>query len=254
MSGIGRTLDTISRQTLFEQYFMDYVAKADWPDEYEIRVINKERIWDGYFHPSSHVKPGALELYYMFHPDFHIREAPHPPSVQLNFQIGTAMHALLESMFIHAGFTTEEECETSFVNEERWAAGALDVRRAYSPRDGQPYPVDFKSCSHIPKQPSDQYIDQLNIYMDLGDPEHGPYDRGVLLYVSKLYPPKVKEFVVYRDAERLEQIYSKWAEVKGALDANDPSSLRDCCLKDSKTHKVCQANMICRIGKPEVTL
>jgi len=224
---------------------------ADWPLEYAIRVVNKERQWDGYFHPSSDADSELLYLYYRFHPRYHLDYERPGPELEMTFQVGNAYHAIMQSMLIHLGFTTEEECERSFVSQERWCSGTLDVRKLYLP-DGSTPPLEIKSTGWIPKEPMRKHRQQLNIYMDLGCEE--PQERGVLLYMEKQAPHRLAEFVIERDEELLKGIYDKWAIVREAIAADTDEGLRECCVRNTKDHRECPARHICRIGSPEVRI
>jgi hypothetical protein len=162
-------------------------------------------------------------------------------------QIGSAIHALVQSVFIHGGFTTKDEVEVSFTNYEHWVRGTVDVRRFYLP-DGRHVMVEIKSAGYLPKQPHRDHVLQFQPYLDLGDEE--PQEIGVLFYVEKSYPHRTKEFIVKRDEEVLDQIYSKWKRVREAVEFDQIDHFKDCCPKNSKIHLECPARLICRIGRP----
>lgn len=200
-----------------------------WPDEYAIKVYNKERKWDGYFHPSSHAAQPGKVLYYLFHPDPEVRAKQPPPSVELimTFQVGSAYHSMLQSMLINLGFTTEEDCEVSFVNKERHCSGTLDVRQVTLP-DQSKYLLEIKSAGYLPKSPPANYIRQLQVYMDAAFDE--PQEKAILLFLEKSAPHRFREFIVERDEAVLNEVYTKWNNVLEAIEFNDPSML-DCCRK-----------------------
>lgn len=250
---LGRTLEKLHQKQLITPYFEKALLTADWPEEYTIKVYNKERTFDGYFHPSSHTLTDPLQLYYEFHPEHrkNMLYERNSPELEMTFQIGHALHALVESMFIHLGFTTPEDCEAKFRDEERHASGTLDVRKFYLP-NGEWLPVDIKSCQRIPKEPYPayfkNYIAQLNVYMDLAYDE--PVERSALFFIEKPRPHRIHDVVVERDEKLLSEIYERWALVREALENDDPSILRNCCNPHSKEHIVCPARMECRIGAP----
>lgn len=219
-----------------------------WPEEYAIHIYNKERVWDGYFHPSAHTMSAELELYYEFHPDYNARpEAPTTDKV-MTFQVGSAFHALFQSMAIEMELTTEEEVEVEFVNEEKWVAGAVDVRKIWLP-NGEILPLEFKSSAYLPKEPPESYIKQFQVYMDAGCGE--PQEKGIMLFLSKTYPHKFREFVIYRDEEALNEVYSKWDRVWEAIGTNNPDMLEFPCHEvDSKQHQWCIASKMCKLGPP----
>lgn len=245
---LGRTLESLHKKQLLTPHFERALLGADWPEEYAIRVVNKERIWDGRFHPSGDADADLLYLYYRFHPDYHLDYERPSPELEMTFQIGNAYHAVVQSMLIHLGFTSMDECERGFVNDKHWCSGTLDIRKVFLPNGDTP-PVEIKSTGWLPKEPMIKHQKQLQIYMDLGCEE--PQERGILLYVEKSQPHRLLEFVIQRDETMLKEIYTKWALVREAIELGDQSLLRECCVRNTKDHWGCPARHVCRIGSPE---
>lgn len=247
---LSRGLEKIQRKQWLTPYFEQALLTANWPEEYAIHIHNKERHFDGMFHPSSHTSPEALYLYYYFHPDFHTEQERLSPQSVMTFQVGHAYHALVQSLFIHLGFTTEEECEVGFVSEKRHASGTLDVRKLWLP-DGKEFPVEIKSAGFIPKQPYVNHVQQLQVYMDLGYGDE-PAESGIIFYVEKQSPHRTAEFIVHRDEAILNEIYAKWERVLEAIAFNDPDSLRLCCMgPTSKDFRSCRARFVCHAYKDQ---
>lgn len=249
VSSFRRLFDQISRKRLLtphlEQALLQW-KESVWPEEYPIKVYNKEREWDGYFHPSSHATLPDSLLYYMFHEKWRGVLDEEPPSVDgiLAMQVGSAIHSLVESVLINLGFTTEEECEVSFTDEKRHCSGQVDIRTATIP-NGQSFPVEIKSASWVPKTPLAGHLEQMQVYMDVGcvEPQQ---EVGVLLYMSKQYPHRFHEFVVKRDDAVLSDIYSRWSRVLEAVEFDDPSELKECCQFNSlKMYQRCPVRTIC---------
>ena len=69
MGILDRTLSTITRDEIITPYIEQAIINSSWPEEYPVKVYNKERVWDGYFHPSSDAYAGEYLLYCKFHPD-----------------------------------------------------------------------------------------------------------------------------------------------------------------------------------------
>lgn len=219
-----------------------------WPEEYPIRIYNKERVHDGYFHPSSHAGAAELQLYYEFHPEFRAERGAPSPELLMLFQVGSAYHALVQSMLIELGFTTKEEVEVGFRNEKRHCSGTLDIRRLTLPNE-KVVPVEIKSTGFMPKEPPLGYLQQFQIYMDLGDDE--PQEEGLMLFLEKSSPHRFREFTIHRDEEMLKDIYKRWARVLEAIDFSKPDMLTyPCHVVDSKAHKECSARFVCRLGPP----
>lgn len=246
---LSRGLEKIQRKQWLTPYFEQALLTANWPEEYAIRIYNKERQKDGYFHPSGDCAPDPLYLYYKFHPQYHLEQERFTPQTIMTFQVGHAYHALVQSLFIHLGFTTEEECEVSFRNEQRRASGTVDVRKLWLPNRESPVPIEIKSSGFVPKQPYPNHVQQLQVYMDLGCGDE-PVEDGIIFYVEKQSPHRTAEFVIHRDEEVLNGVYGKWARVLEAIEFDDPSSLRMCCMPNTREHRECNARFVCLQGPP----
>ena len=228
--------------------------KKVWPDEYPIKVYNKEREWDGYFHPSSHCGSPDLLLFYEFSPKYNIRPDHHNIDTIMNFQVGSVLHSMIQSLLIETGLTTKEEVEVPFRNEEHNVSGTVDVRKIFLP-NGEILPLEFKTASYIPKEIKledrfyGQYLQQFQVYMDLGCEE--PQEKGILLFMSKPSPHRFKEFIIYRDESILNTVYSKWNRVLEAIQFDDTSMLEYPCHDfNSKSHLECPARNVCKLGPP----
>lgn len=250
-SKLRRLSDSLASGSLLTPHLeRDLVTRGEnlWPDEYAIKIVNKERHWDGYFHPSSHAALPEMELYYMFHPDYRVHRDTLSPETIMTFQVGSAYHALVQSMLIHLGYTTEEEVEVSFVNEEKHVSGTLDIREITLP-DGRKMPVEIKSAGFVPKEPPIYYQQQFQIYMDAAFDE--PREEGLFLFLEKVAPHRFKEFYVKRDEAMVNAIYRKWNRVLEAIEFNSPNMLEYPCHEfDSKQHRECPARFVCRLGLP----
>ena len=247
-----RFFDGISRREILVPHLereMLMRGREAWPDEYPIKVDNKEKRFDGYFHPSSDAAAPPLFLYYKFHDAMALEAEVLSTDLLLTFQFGSALHAILQSLLVECGFTTVEECEVSFKDEKRWCSGHVDVRRLTMPNI-EPMPVEIKSWGFLPKQVVPYHEAQMQVYMDLADDE--PYQRGLVLYAQKQSPHRLREFVVERNEDMLTEIYRKWRDVLEAVALNDPSRFETCtgCVPNNKVHFECPARNICRIGPP----
>jgi hypothetical protein len=215
-----------------------------FPEEYPVKVFNKERKFDNMYHPSSDVTAGELQLYYRFHPEMRLlcQEQRMTPTLAMTFQVGSVFHSVLQNLLIHLGFTSLDKVEVKFRNEERMIAGAVDVLELVTP-DGDKFLVDIKSTNQLPKEASEQYAMQLRVYQDNCP---GAPDRMALLFIQKAYPHKIKTIEVKKDPEALNKLYDKWDRVRVAIGKSDPSELKHCC--NGPTDEVflgCPARKIC---------
>jgi len=246
MSFLERTLAAYTNKEVITPYLEEALLKADWPEEYPVKVYNKERKWDGMYHPSSDVTAGEMQLYYKFHPDWRplLQEERITPTLQMTFQVGSAFHSIIQSMLIHLGFTTMDKVEVKFRNEERMVAGAVDVLECVLP-NGEKFLVDIKSTNQLPKEAPFNYQMQLRVYQDNCP---GAPDRMALLYIEKAYPHRMRGIEVKKDEQELNKLYDKWDRVQVAIRSSDPSQLRPCCNgADDPTFLKCPARNICEL-------
>jgi len=246
-SFLSRTLATYQRGEIITPHLEEALAKNNivWPEEYSIKVYNKERKFDNMYHPSTDVSKGELELYYKFHPELRLllKEERISPTLAMTFQIGSAFHSVIQSMLIHLGFTAEDKVEVKVWNEENMVAGAIDILELTLP-DGERFLVDIKSCNRLPTEASYQYAMQLRTYQD-NHPD-AP-DRMALLFIEKVYPHRMRAIEVHKDQAELDKLYNKWSRVRVAIGKNDPSELKQCCDGSSDVFLTCPARNICHI-------
>ena len=244
MSFLERTLATYQRGEIITPYIEEALLRADWPEEYPIRVYNKERKFDNMYHPSTDIAKGELHLYYKFHPDLReqYKEERISPTLQMTFQIGSALHSMMQSMLIHMGFTSEDKVEVRIRDEERMIAGAIDILELTTP-DGERFLVDIKTANRLPLDASHTYSMQLRVYQDV---HPDAPERMALLFVEKQYPHKIRAIEVHKDQDELDKLYGKWSRVRVAISKNDPSELKQCCNgPDTEEFLKCPARNVC---------
>jgi hypothetical protein len=243
-SFLERTLAAYQNDEPITRYIEEALMLGDvFPEEYPVKVYNKERKFDNMYHPSSDVTAGELQLYYRFHPEMRLlcQEQRMTPTLAMTFQVGSVFHSVLQNLLIHLGFTSLDKVEVKFRNEERMIAGAVDVLELVTP-DGT-FLVDIKSTNQLPKEASEQYAMQLRVYQDNCP---GAPDRMALLFIQKSYPHKIKTIEVKKEPEALEKLYDKWSRVRVAIKNNDPSDLKHCCNGPAdEVFLACPARKIC---------
>jgi hypothetical protein len=245
MNFLERTLAAYQNDEPITKYIEEALMKGDiFPEEYPVKVFNKERLFDNMYHPSSDVSAGELQLYYKFHPELRLQcqEERISPTLAMTFQVGSVFHSIIQNMLIHLGFTTMEKVEVKFKNEDRMVAGAVDILKLVTP-DGEEFLVDIKSTNQLPKEASYQYQMQLRTYQD--NCPDAP-DRMALLFIQKSYPHKIKTIEVMKDQNELDKLYDKWDRVRVAIGKNDNSGLKHCC--NGPTDEIflgCPARKIC---------
>jgi hypothetical protein len=244
MSFLERTLASYQKSEPITPFLEEALIHADWPEEYPVKVYNKERKFDNMYHPSSDITAGEMELYYKFHPEWRtlLQEERISPTLQMTFQVGSAFHSIIQSMLIHLGFTTLDKVEVKFRNDERMIAGAVDVLELVLP-NGEVFLVDIKSTNMLPKSAPFNYEMQLRVYQDNCP---GAPDRMALLYIEKAYPHRMRAIEVQKDQLELDKVYDKWSRVRVAISKNDPSELKSCCPgPDDNKFSACPAKNFC---------
>ena len=243
-SFLDRTLQSYQNNEPITPFIEEALIKADWPEEYPVKVYNKERKFDNMYHPSSDTTAGELQLYYKFHPDWRplLQEERIGPTLQMTFQVGSAFHSIIQSMLVHLGFTSLDKVEVKFKNEERMIAGAVDVLELTTP-DGESFIVDIKSTNQLPKEIPYNYQMQLRVYQDNCP---GAPDRMAILYIEKSYPHRIRTIEVQKDEAELNRVYDKWFRVRVAIGNNDNSGLKTCCKgPGTNEYNGCPARNFC---------
>lgn len=249
MSFLERTLASYQRKEVITPFLEEAIAtKFVWPEEYPVKVYNKERVFDNMFHPSTDIMYGETFLYYKFHPNLRhqLKEEKISPTLLMTFQIGSVFHAIMQNMLLHLGFTTEEQIEVKVWNEERMISGHIDIAELNLP-DGSSFLVDLKSCNTLPNAASYQYAMQLRVYQD----NHpGAPERMALLFIEKPHPHRMRAIEVHKDQEQLDKLYDKWNRVRVAIGKNDPTELVSCCNgPGDDVYSICNARQICHLWK-----
>lgn len=244
-SFLDRTLSSMQKKEVLIPYIEEALIKDNtWPESYPVPVLNKERVFDWMFHPSTDAELGEYQLYYKFHPEYnHLLENERLSATsKLTMQIGSALHSVLQNLLIQLGFCTLDDVEVKFINKERLISGTVDILVLKLP-NGDKYLVDIKSTSREPKEAPYNYAMQLRIYQDNCP---GAPDKMILLYVQKAYPHNLYEIVVEKDDKLLEEVYDRWDRVKVAIRDNNTKHLKRCCGdKSEKRYLSCPAKHIC---------
>ena len=245
MNFLDRTLTSMQKQQVLIPYIEEALIKDNsFLEEYPVPVLNKERVFDGMFHPSSDTELGDYQLYYKFHPDFHdlLETERLSPTSKITMQIGSALHAVFQNLLIRLGFCTLDEVEVKFVNKEKMISGTLDIRKLTLP-NGDEYLVDIKSTSREPQERYN-YSMQLRLYQD--NCPDAP-DKMILLYIQKAYPHNLYEIVVEKDDKALNDLYDRWDRVKVAIRTGDTKHIKRCCGdRSEKKFLACPAKHICK--------
>jgi len=241
MSFIKNLNKTAKEKLLLAPHLDLYYSRGQFPDEIKIIVEpNKER--DTAFHPSSHGLACLAATYAsmagLLPPE------KHSASTQRVFQIGHALHGLLQNALVDMGFTKPEYIEHEFRRTDDgtvldcsvdwrtdpkikealwWCRGSADVSHCEIPDFGDAL-VDVKTAASFSFNNVGQdtgfwpkYEAQTQLYMDWHD-----VDLAIVLYMNKDTPHGFKERHVHRDPDFVESIYERWTIVAEALRAGTP--------------------------------
>jgi hypothetical protein len=240
----------LARRELLIPYFEHAVLADNWPDSYTVTVDSSPYYGagDGFFHPSSHavssryVNAGARYLWYLFHPRYAGRLAFERRSVQseITLAMGSALHSVVQTQFVQAGLLRPENVEFEYVNTEHHVRGRVDFIVDHP--NGRMLPVELKTQNamafHKQAAPKPEWEAQLSLALD-----NTGHELGVLLVMEAGFPYRMKEFPVSRNDSLLTQIYTKFDQVRAAIEADEPPG--PCCSPGSNEMKSCPARFVC---------
>lgn len=238
-SKYGSLFTSVFKEELLAHKVINLIEQGKIPVSVETRNDPHDSERDDYFHPSSHCSPGERQLFFLMHPEYRKMLAPRERDATgyLTPYMGTMVHAFLQTMLVEQGLCKKEDIEVPLVDEVNHWRGHMDL--IY-----EGIPVDIKTMNPITfaktKEPPLKYKQQLNCYMDRYP--DAPY--GVLLMYQMGYPFKIKEIRVDRDPAMLDNLYSKWANVREAI-ALDQVPVEFCCPLKGVEYERCGARMFC---------
>lgn len=255
-----------------------YLLEAKFPDVFNVtfRKAGLARKPDGYFHPSTHPRWTARQLYYYL-------TAPDRMEVeQLDYEsrmavtMGTAVHGFIEMCVRDMGAmipltgtcpackrphgTKKNQCdEYGTADEKLKSRGHLDgiVSIAMAGTYWVPGLGGFEFKTTNPKAAAARladndlegfkkcwpdYYDQVQEYMRLTGL------RQFLVIVAVLgYPWKIIEFQIPFDVEHAMKIEAKYHLVRDHVEMGTPPDA--CCAPKSKEARACPARAACMIGQ-----
>lgn len=208
------------------------------------KVHDCEKKPDKFYHPSGDCLKCKRRLY--FEKSIGIKEE-FPFSTRLAFSIGHAVHAMLqawvEDMGTMDGFPRSSRgAESKVHSEQHNARGSVDDIIVFPGSDIE-VPIDYKTIAsrqfEMLKEPKAAHIAQIRVYLDLLD-----LPEGILLYIEKDSPHRMKEFKVERKS--VEHIYARWRVVTESLIEGNPDNLDFECQVGSRDESWCPASHLCR--------
>jgi len=236
---------------LVTPYLQNCLTDGNWPDEFRIPMKRHDSWDDDYFHPSSHCTASPRWLYYQMHPEHRKRRVwPRQSHVDVMSPLwGTVAHVIIQQKLKHSGLVSDEHIEIPLRNERCHGRGHLDLLFPNHPQKGKDIPVDIKSVNgqsfdRVSKKPYPYQILQEMMYQDwMGA------DEGVILFVERDRPFRMREYRVRTDKELLRPVYEKWEYVRECLMLGTPPQ-KPCCGWNSGTMEGCNARVPCRKEYP----
>lgn len=253
-------LRRLGDQQLVTPYLENAIISNNWPDHYSVEIDSrpyygftdldgeggKGGSGDGYFHPSTHPLMGERQLYYAFHP-VHSKKAVYPGrSLQgeMTLAMGSALHGIVQAMFVQSGILREENVEVEYVDEVNNTRGRIDFIVDH-PTHGR-LPVELKTMNSFSFANLTEIKESWDIQLSMGL-DNVDCDYGVLLVLESGWPYTMKEFRVPRNDEKLSQVYEKFENVREALETDTPP--RHCCSLGSPQMKSCPFRFSCWLGE-----
>lgn len=250
MTAYKSIFQRLARREMLLPYFEHAMLSDNWPSSYTITVDSSPYYGagDGFFHPSSHavssryVQAGARYLWYLFNPRYKGRLVFERRSVQaeMTLAMGSAIHSVVQTQFMQAGLLRPENVEYEYVNVEHHVRGRIDFIVDHP--SGRRLPVELKTQNANAFNRQDAPKPEWEAQLSLGLDNCGE-DLGVLMVVEAGWPYRMKEFPVSRNDSLLTQIYTKFDQVREALDLGVPP--RPCCSLGSDEMKACPARFVC---------
>lgn len=237
-------LKRLSNKELILPYLERSIVSEKWPESYTVTIDSGAYYGhgDGYFHPSTHPLMGARQLYLMFHPSTRHLMVREPSTLQreMTLSMGSALHGVVQTQMEMAGLVTSDNIEVEYVNTEHHVRGRIDFIVDHP--DGRTLPVEMKTRTHFKFNKQTEILPSWDAQLSLALDATG-HDEGVLLMVESGWPYSMKEFLVPKNVELLETIYSKFDYVRDCIENNTPPL--HCCDFDSVEMKACPARFSC---------
>lgn len=256
-------LKSLAERDLIMPYFELGMLSENWPDKYPVWVDSGEYYGkgDGMFHPSTHPLMGSRELYYHFHPATRDKIVPQRRTAKdhMVLSMGTALHAVVQTQMKMVGLVAcgcpedaaKHDCgriEVDFDIPEHRVRGRIDMLVDHP--TGEELIIEVKTINERGfkwQHGHDEMKPEWDAQMSLQEYALGK-TRGVLLMIERGGQLQMREFLHRRNDILLDQIFEKFAYVRGCIERDEPP--RHCCMPDSPEMKKCAARFSCWL-KPE---
>lgn len=268
-----RTADMLARDLVIKPLVEAYLRAGNFPSVFTVtyRDEGKERVPDGFFHPSTHPRWGERMLfYYLTQPDRMIPEDIGYEN-RMAMVMGTGAHSFIQMCMIDAGIlirptgtcqacnrphgSKKTECDewgaidrtlgrrghmdgVIEVSTQNWGRGLFEFKTinpnaSFGLADGN---LDWL------KQKKPDYYAQVQDYLDMTG-----YQKAIILFAVLGFPWKLVEIEIPYDHVFVAKLRAKYTRVR---EAERTGYLPDaCCAVGSKEAKECPAREVCPIGR-----
>lgn len=249
--GWSSLLNRLANNELILPALENQILADRWPESYTVTIDSSPYYGhgDGMFHPSTHPLMGARQLYYLFHPDTRDLALKERRGLQqqMTLAMGSALHGVVQTQFEMSGLVKSDNIEVEYTIPEHRIRGRIDFIVDHP--NGTTIPVEMKTINSFgfksQKRIKPAWDAQLSIALDyLG------LDTGVLLMVEAGWPYQMREFLVHRNVELLDEIYTKFALVRTCIERNTPPP--HCCTFDSDEMKKCLVRYQCWLSDEDM--
>lgn len=229
-----------------------YLHDAKYPPEFNVAFSNHggSRAPDGWFHPSTHPRQPARQLYYYMAEPEKVVSEPLEYMGALSTTMGTAIHGFVQMCLKDQGCLVDDEVYVE--NAETRSRGSMDGVLQL-PSYESPVGFEFKTSNQMKlngivdndveafRHKWPHYYSQVTEYMRISG-----LRKFIVLFMAMGYPWTLKEFQIDYDLSHAMEIETKYRQVLHAVEHQEVPD--PCCLPGSAQAKACGARFVCPVG------
>lgn len=273
-----RMVDMVDQELVLKPLVESYLALAKFPDKFTVTFhkAGRERVPDGYFHPSTHPMWPARMLYYLMTAPDQMETEQLSYESRMAVTMGTAIHGFIEMCIRDAGLMVplgkglcaacerphghkKDECdEFGVLDKKVGVRGHMDgillinvAGRRWIP--DMPGVLEFKTTNpnagrnlvdndlEMFREKWPEYYGQVQDYM-----EASGLRQAIVLIAILGFPWKLVEIQVPYDPAYVIVLRNKYQAVRDHQKMGVPPD--PCCAPFSAEASVCPARYVCPIG------
>lgn len=269
-----RMAQMVSQDLVVVPLVESYMRASKFPKVFDVtfRDEGKERVPDGFFHPSTHptMEPRQLYFYLTADPDDLVPEEIEYEN-RMAMIMGTAVHSFIQTCMIDAGIllkpmgtcvacgrehgTKKSQCDEFGAMDKTLGRrghmdGILQITAAGWGRGLFEFKtINPKACFGLShhnlewlKTKKPMYYAQLQDYLDMTG-----MSKALILFAILGFPWKLVEIEVPYDHEFVAGLKRKYRHVREAEESGEMPD--PCCAIRSKEAKACFARDVCPVGR-----